>query len=370
MVKGMNEQKDSFNNGELTDIAYSEVINEVVNSGYSSADRTGTGTTGTCFVKSEYPLYGASVPLISAKSVNLKPLLVELEWYLKGTGDIQFLKDNGVKIWDAWADDSGDLGPVYGKQWRRWEDTRIVSQSEYYRKIDVFRERGYDVESCIGVSNDRVVLTREIDQMQRLVDTLRNNPTDRRMLLSAWNVGELEDMALHPCHFAFSLWSREIEFESRLSLAVEIGEVHTRHGHASKFSALLGKISEENEVSETMLDELEIPRRILCSSLMQRSVDVFVGMPFNIAGYGILTHFLAHITNHFPTVLTHYGCDVHIYDNHMDGIAELANRVIPENSNPVVILPNEWREIDDFRWSEVRIENYNPLPWIKVPVAV
>lgn len=132
-----------FTNGQFASDSYAKVVETVLNTGVHAGDRTGTGTKSVSYVPSYYMLTGGSVPLISGKAVNLKPLLVELEWYLKGTGNIQFLKDNGVKIWDAWADENGDLGPVYGKQWRRWEDTRIVSHSEYLRKIDTFRERGY-----------------------------------------------------------------------------------------------------------------------------------------------------------------------------------------------------------------------------------
>ncbi|EFI7037359.1 thymidylate synthase, partial [Escherichia coli] len=302
--------------------------------------------------------------------VNLKPLLVELEWYLKGTGNIQFLKDNGVKIWDAWADENGDLGPVYGKQWRRWEDTRIVSHSEYLSKIDTFRERGYKVEGYLGISEDRVVLSREIDQLQRIVDTLRTNPTDRRIMLNAWNVGELEDMKLPPCHFVFSLWSRELDFETRLTMATDIGLQHSRLGYESIYTKMLYDLEMVGSVTETELDELGIPKRILNSCLVQRSVDTFVGMPFNIAGYGILTHFLAKITGHMAGAFVHFGFDVHLYNNHMESVCELMKRQAPEHSDPVVIFPHEWSELDDFKWDDILILGYDPLPWIKVPVAV
>ncbi|WP_339354546.1 thymidylate synthase, partial [Klebsiella pneumoniae] len=158
-----------FSNGQLASSSYGRVIQTVVDTGVPSEDRTGTGTLGVSYVPSYYMLTGGAVPLISSKQVNLKPLLVELEWYLQGSGNIGFLKEHGVKIWDAWADDNGDLGPVYGKQWRRWEDTRIVPYSEYRLKEDIFMERGYRVEGYIGLNEDRVVITREIDQLQRMV---------------------------------------------------------------------------------------------------------------------------------------------------------------------------------------------------------
>ena len=357
-------------NGQVTNASYAKVIETVLKSGVQADDRTGTGTLSTCYVPSYYMLTGGSVPLISGKAVNLKPLLVELEWYLKGTGNIQFLKDNGVKIWDAWADENGDLGPVYGKQWRRWEDTRIVSHSEYLSKIATFRERGYKVEGYLGISEDRVVLSREIDQLQRIVDTLRTNPTDRRIMLNAWNVGELEDMKLPPCHFVFSLWSRELDFETRLTMATDIGLQHSRLGYESIYTKMLYDLEMDGSVTEAELDELGIPKRILNSCLVQRSVDTFVGMPFNIAGYGILTHFLAKITGHMAGAFVHFGFDVHLYNNHMEGVCELMKRQAPEHSDPVVIFPHEWSELDDFKWDEVLILGYDPLSWIKVPVAV
>ncbi|HFP9309394.1 TPA: thymidylate synthase [Raoultella planticola] len=352
-------------NGVMTDAAYAAVMLQTLEDGYTSDNRTGINTTGTCFIESNYPLYDCSVPLISCKAVNLKPLLVELEWYLKGTGDVSFLREHGVKIWDAWTRDDGSLGPVYGKQWRRWEDTRIVSRYDFVKSGLEYRKRGYRVEGYIGIEEDRVVLSREIDQLQGIVDKLRNNPSDRRMLMSAWNVGELEDMALPPCHFAYSVWSREVSFDDRKRYALGIAEAHKSAGHNSKYTELL-----RYDVSERLLDELGIPRRILRAGLMQRSVDVFVGMPFNIAGYGILSHMLAHITNHFPSTLSHFGCDVHVYENHLDAAETFFERDMPLDSNPIVILPETWKEIDDFKWEDVRIENYRPLPWIKVPVAV
>ncbi|MZQ57876.1 thymidylate synthase, partial [Escherichia coli] len=178
---------------------------------------------------------------------------------------------------------------------------------EYLSKIATFRERGYKVEGYLGISEDRVVLSREIDQLQRIVDTLRTNPTDRRIMLNAWNVGELEDMKLPPCHFVFSLWSRELDFETRLTMATDIGLQHSRLGYESIYTKMLYDLEMDGSVTEAELDELGIPKRILNSCLVQRSVDTFVGMPFNIAGYGILTHFLAKITGHMAGAFVHFG---------------------------------------------------------------
>ncbi|HAS1416713.1 TPA: thymidylate synthase [Enterobacter asburiae] len=353
-----------FTNGLATDYTYRSVISRVQSEGMASGDRTGTGTKGTCFLATDYLLTGASVPLVSSKKTNLKPLLVELEWYLKGTGNIGFLKEHGVKIWDAWADENDDLGPVYGKQWRSLEDTRIILSSDLQKYLD----RGYLLET--EIDEKRSLVTRNVDQLARIVNTLRTNPSDRRMLMSAWNMAQLEDMALPPCHFAFYVWSRELDFPTRLSMASDVGRTHSQYGHESMYSRLLELLDSGTEINDELMDNLGIPKRVLCSSVMQRSVDVFVGMPFNIAGYGILTHFIAQITGHMAASLTHYGCDVHLYDNHQEAVEEFQARELPKSSDPVVILPEAWEEIDDFRWDGVVVEGYEPLPWIKVPVAV
>lgn len=249
-------------------------------------------------------------------------------------------------------------------QWRNLEDTRIIRNED----VPSFVGRGYEMEA--ELDEGRSLVTRNVDQLARIVHTLRTNPSDRRMLLSAWNVAQLEDMALPPCHFAFYVWSRELDFSTRLAMASDLGRSHSQYGHESRYCRLLELLDAGEEVNDTLLDELGIPQRVLCSSVMQRSVDVFVGMPFNIAGYGILTHFLAQITGHMAATFTHYGCDVHIYENHKEAVAEFQARDTPDNSDPVVLFPESWAELDDFRWDGVVIEGYEPLPWIKVPVAV
>ncbi|HGT8083623.1 TPA: thymidylate synthase, partial [Escherichia coli] len=159
-------------------------------------------------------------------------------------------------------------------------------------------------------------------------------------------------------------------FETRLTMATDIGIQHNRHGHESIYTQMLCLLERDGGITENMLDELGIPKRILNSCLVQRSVDTFVGMPFNIAGYGILTHFLAKITGHMAGAFVHFGFDVHLYDNHMEGVEELMKREPPKESDPVVIFPHEWAELDDFKWEGVQVCGYSPLPWIKVPVAV
>ncbi|MCJ8601059.1 thymidylate synthase [Klebsiella pneumoniae] len=352
--------------GFSTDENFRSLINTINEQGWSSSDRTGVGTHGVCFEKTEYPLCGGAIPLLNGKAVNLRPLLVELEWYLRGDTNIKFLNDNGVHIWDQWADDQGDLGPVYGKQWRAWEDTRIVRASDSARYVS----KGYTLEGRLEGADSRVVVTRRVDQLAQIINKLRTNPEDRRIMLSAWNVAQLDDMALPPCHFAFYLWSRQLDAQTRFTMAMLLAATHTRAGKESSYTAFAAYVADGGDISWEAMDRFDIPQRQLCSSLMQRSVDVFVGLPFNLAGYGILTHFIAKLTGHMAMSLTHYGCDVHLYNNHTDAVDTYLSREFdPDVSNPAVIFPDSWRELKDFAWGDIEITGYAPQPWIKVPVA-
>ncbi len=369
------EEKKDMYEGNLSlsnDDSYRQIIESVADNGFDSEkNRTGVKTVGLSFIPSFYFLSGGVVPMISGKAVNGKPLLVELDWYLRGEGNINFMSENGVKIWDQWANENGDLGPVYGKQWRKWRDTRVVTPEQY----ELIKERGYEVDG--ELKDGRLAITREIDQLQRIVDNLRNDPENRRNIMSAWNVGELEDMKLPPCHFAFGAWSRELDPASRLTMAICTGVNHIEHDVCSKYAEIAEEIREIGgdldeflqTVTHEWLDCRDIPRRVLNTGMVQRSVDTFVGMPFNIAGYGILTHFLAHITGHMAGNFTHFGFDVHLYENHKEGFEEYASREDIEENKPIVVFPDSWKELADFNWQEIQIHGYKSHPWIKVPVA-
>lgn len=352
--------------GAATDNNFRSLIDAIRQGGWPSSDRTGVGTTGVCFEKTEYPLVGGAVPLLNGKAVNLRSLMVELEWYLRGDTNIGFLNYHDVHIWDQWADENGELGPVYGKQWRAWDDVRLVPVNE----ADGYVTRGYTLHGRLEGAESRVVVSRTIDQIANIIKTLRTDPENRRIMLSAWNVGQLEDMALPPCHFAFYLWSRKLDTQTRFAMAMLMATTHTEAGVETRYTRYSVFASEGGEISCETMDKFGIPDRQLCSSLMQRSVDVFVGLPFNLAGYGILTHVIAQLTGHMAMSLTHYGCDVHLYKNHTSAVDTYLEREYDEDkSNPVVLLPESWTEIEDFHWTGVNIRNYNPQPWIKVPVA-
>jgi thymidylate synthase len=261
---------------------YEEFLQHVLDNGVKKEDRTGTGTISVFGGQLRYNL-GDYFPLITTKKVHLKSIIYELLWFLKGETNIGYLKENGVSIWDEWADENGDLGPVYGKQWRCWE------------------------------SKDGQV----IDQIQQALDMIRNTPDSRRILVNAWNVGEISKMALMPCHTMF------------------------------QFYVANGKLS---------------------CQLYQRSADLFLGVPFNIASYALLTMMMAQVTGLEPGDFVHTFGDAHIYLNHMEQVNKQLGR--EPKPYPKMELNPEVTDLFDFDFEDFTLEGYDPHPGIKAPVAV
>ena len=261
---------------------YLDLLRYIQQNGAAKSDRTGTGTKSVFGYQMRFDL-SKGFPLITTKKVHVKAVIHELLWFLKGDTNIQYLKDNGVGIWDEWADAQGDLGPVYGKQWRRWEakDGRVI------------------------------------DQVAQAVELLKKDPDSRRVIVSAWNVGELEKMALMPCHTMF------------------------------QFYAAGGKLS---------------------CQLYQRSADVFLGVPFNIASYALLTLMMAQVTGLEPGDFVHTFGDVHIYSNHEEQVKLQLSR--DPKPLPVMKLDPTVKNIFDFKYEDFELLNYDPHPSIKAPVAV
>lgn len=261
---------------------YHDLLRHILEKGTDKTDRTGTGTRSVFGYQMRFDL-AEGFPLVTTKKVHLKSIIYELLWFLKGQTNIAYLKENGVSIWDEWADENGELGPVYGKQWRSWE--------------------GKD--------------GKVIDQITDLLQQLKNNPDSRRMIVSAWNVAELSQMALMPCHSLF------------------------------QFYVAGGKLS---------------------CQLYQRSADVFLGVPFNIASYALLTHMVAQVAGLAPGDFVHTFGDVHIYNNHVDQVNLQLSRTpypLPQlKLNPAV------NSLFDFRFEDIEILNYQCHPGIKAPVAV
>lgn len=261
---------------------YLNLLQHILDTGTEKTDRTGTGTKSVFGYQMRFDLQ-QGFPLVTTKKLHLKSIIHELLWFLKGETNIGYLKENGVKIWDEWADEQGNLGPVYGKQWRSWEtvDGRVV------------------------------------DQITEVIDSIKKTPDSRRLIVNAWNVGELDKMALMPCHTLFQFYVAD------------------------------GKLS---------------------CQLYQRSADVFLGVPFNIASYALLTLMMAQVCGLQAGDFVHTFGDVHIYSNHMEQVREQLSRT--PFPLPFMKLNVEVKDIFNFTYNDFMLEHYQSHPAIKAPVAV
>lgn len=275
---------------------YLDLLKHILDHGTEKKDRTGTGTISTFGYQMRFDL-SRGFPLLTTKKIYTKAVIYELLWLLRGDTNIKFLKDNGVTIWDEWADASGDLGPVYGAQWRAWK-----------------RPDGTTV-----------------DQITQAVEMIKKTPDSRRIIVSAWNVGEIEKMALPPCHAFFQFY-------------VDGPPVETGRGSPASQG---GKLS---------------------CQLYQRSADVFLGVPFNIASYALLTLMMAQVTGLQPGEFVHTFGDVHIYLNHMEQVKLQLSR--EPRALPQMKLHPGVTDILNFKYEDFTLENYDPHPAIKASVAV
>ena len=261
---------------------YLSLMQKILNEGTAKSDRTGTGTLSIFGHQMRFNLQDG-FPLVTTKKCHLRSIIYELLWFLKGDTNINYLKDNKVTIWDEWADKNGDLGPVYGKQWRAW-----------------------------GAADGR-----QIDQISQLIEQIKNDPDSRRMIVSAWNVGELDQMALAPCHALF------------------------------QFYVAQGKLS---------------------CQLYQRSCDVFLGLPFNIASYSLLVHMIAQQCDLEVGDFVWTGGDTHLYSNHMEQTHLQLSR--EPKTLPKLVIKRRPPTIFDYEFEEFEIVDYDPYPAIKAPVAI
>jgi thymidylate synthase len=268
---------------------YLDLLRHVTENGIQKNDRTGTGTQSCFGYQMRFDLKDG-FPLVTTKKLHLKSIIHELLWFLNGETNIAYLKDNGVRIWDEWANEEGELGPVYGRQWRSWT--------------------GAD--------------GKQTDQISNLIQQLKTNPDSRRLIVSAWNVAELPEMALMPCHVLFQFY---------VTPSIKPGG-----------------------------------RGRLSCQLYQRSADVFLGVPFNIASYALLTLMVAQVTNLEPGEFIHSFGDVHLYNNHIEQ-AKLQLTRTP-NSLPEIKLNPKVKNIYDFQFEDFTLENYHPHAPIKAQVAV
>ena len=263
-------------------VQYLDLLQRVLEEGKPKDDRTGTGTYSIFGAQARFDLR-ESFPLLTTKKLHRKSIIHELLWFLKGDTNVGYLNDNGVRIWDEWADEKGDLGRVYGAQWCDW----------------------------------RAPDGRSINQIDEVIEQIKSNPDSRRLIVSAWNVGELDQMALAPCHAFFQFYVRDGE---------------------------------------------------LSCQLYQRSADLFLGVPFNIASYAVLTLMVAQVTGLKPGEFVHTFGDLHLYSNHLEQAKEQLEREPREL--PIMRLNPDVKDINGFVYEDFTLENYDPHPHIKAPVAV
>lgn len=261
---------------------YLDLLRHIMDNGVSKEDRTGTGTRSVFGYQMRFDL-ADGFPLLTTKKLHLRSIIHELLWFLKGDTNVKYLQDNGVRIWNEWADENGDLGHIYGYQWRSWPDY----------------DGGF------------------IDQISEAIETIKHNPDSRRIIVSAWNVADLRNMNLPPCHAFFQFYVAG----GRLSL-----------------------------------------------QLYQRSADTFLGVPFNIASYALLLMMVAQVTGLQAGEFVHTLGDAHIYNNHFEQVCEQLGR--EPRALPHMVINPDVKDIFDFRYEDFRLEDYNPLPHIKADVSV
>lgn len=325
---------------------YLDLLQDVLDNGVRKDDRTGTGTISVFGRQMRFNLQ-EGFPLVTTKKIHFKSVVHELIWLISGNTNIKYLKDNGVTIWDAWADENGDLGAVYGRQWRNWG--KLVKFPESYQNR--LKASGFD-----EVDHYR---RGAVDQLQNAIDLIKNDPKSRRIIVNAWNAGELDQMALTPCHAFFQFNCRPMTVQQRLSYRLGSGSI------SSDSSAT----DEENEKSShQQLDEQGVPKYYLDCLMLQRSVDAPIGCPYNIASYSLLTHMVAQITNTVAGEFIWMGGDTHCYINQIDGVKEQLKR--EPKSLPQIKLNPKIKNIDDFKYEDIELIGYDPHPHIKMPVSV
>ena len=334
---------------------YQDLMAEVFAKGTPKKDRTGTGTLSIFGHQMRFNLQ-EGFPLVTTKRCHLRSIIHELLWFLKGDTNVKYLNDNGVTIWDEWKNKDGDLGPVYGKQWRAWTahdevhtgNKKIIAEMEE----DGWEEAGYREASML--------LTKDIDQIAKVMDQLKNDPDNRRIIVSAWNVADLDDMALAPCHAFFQFYTRELSLDERVQWAEENdNELWSDYIHATF-------VDENTRLG--WLDKAGVPTRKLSCQLYQRSADVFLGVPFNIASYALLIHMFAQQANMAVGDFVWTGGDVHLYSNHLEQARTQLGRT--PRALPKLIIKRKPDSIFDYKFEDFEIENYNPHPSIKAPVAI
>lgn len=343
---------------------YLALMQDILDNGVVKKDRTGVGTLSVFGRQLRFDLK-EGFPLVTTKKVHLKSIIHELLWFLNGDTNVKYLQENGVKIWNEWANEEGDLGPVYGHQWREWMDTKMVYLWDE-RSKDVLRERGYRYVGTIAKDNPEesiVIYRKSHDQISKVIQQLREDPDSRRIIVSAWNVGDLDDMALNPCHNYFQFYTTEMTLLERLDWY----EANEPEKFANAPLINHEDIDDEERLHE-ILDREGIPRRKLSCFYMMRSNDYLLGAPFNVASYALLTHMIAQQLNMVPDELVYSGVDVHLYSNHLEQAKlQLTREPYPL---PKLIIKRKADSIFDYKYEDFELVGYQAHPHIAAPVAV
>jgi thymidylate synthase len=321
---------------------YIDLVRLAYETGNNKTDRTGTGTRSIFGHQMRFDLE-KEFPIVKAKFTAMRLVIVELIWLLSGKTNIEFLTNNNCHIWDEWADKDGNLGPVYGAQWRSWENITVLNHDENPTVHADGSETQYNAK----------IIVQHIDQIRELINKLKTNPDDRRMIVSAWNVGQLSKMALPACHAFFQFYVSPMNETERNAWM---------HKH-------MGIWIKTPYPTHKDFDEVGVPKDKLSCQLYQRSADLFLGVPFNIASYALLTHMIAQICDMAVGEFIWTGGDTHIYSNHFAETEEMLSRELI-TAPATLWLNTKIKDIDDFKVSDIEILNYQHHKAIKAPVAV
>jgi thymidylate synthase len=363
------------------DTEYFRIVNDILTNGKLKKNRTGVDTIGIFGAQAKYNVDLNAFPLLTTKKVHWPAIVHELLWFISGSTNIKYLVDNNVRIWNEWAykkyvdkcgaevintqdefiqkikNDAefankwGELGEgTYGGMWRDFPFFTIVDKTDP-STMPKFKSLGTKGMYC---GDEPLTFLGRIDQITKVLEKLKNNPDDRRMIVSAWHPYWVDQCALPPCHCLFQFHTEELTQDERFDLYRESG------GNKGWVSV--------PEMNEKVLNDANIPTRRLNCLLYQRSCDFFLGIPFNIASYSLLTAMIAHVTNMVPGTFTHSHGDAHLYTNHLDQIKLQMSR--EPKALPSLWLNPEVKSLFDFKYDDIKLLNYNPHPTIKAEVAV
>lgn len=306
---------------------YLDLLKDVKENGVEKEDRTGTGTKSVFGRQIRFDL-NEGFPLLTTKKIHTKSIIYELLWFLKGDTNVKFLKENGVTIWDEWADENGDLGKIYGYQWTKWDRNITIKE---------------------------VIIKEHVNQIDNIINDLKKNPDSRRIMVTAWNPAQLDQMNLPPCHYGFQCYS-------------EIMSPMERYNRFNEYTRD-NSLDVTGMSTDQAMEYYNFPKRKLSLMWNQRSIDIFLGLPFNISSYAFLTHMLSQVTNHCVGELIGNLGDTHIYNNHMVYVDEQITR-IPKKL-PRLMLNRKIKNIYDFKFEDFEIIGYDSYPnWKNVPIAI